>query len=338
MPRFLFLSLVAVYFAAGKDCNIYSCAPSNVTIPSGDCIRQIGDNYYLKPCVNQTCDTSSGSCVPKQNTTQKAYPGEFCTSNSTCKYGTCVKFGKKYKCQGKDQGEDCSVHEECNPGLMCAANDTCQPQIAIGKSGCRDKYDCVNNAQCNFTRGVSDGLCVELMSGGIGERVSDCVASSSQVCSSGVCEATGIFGSFGVCIKPFRSKVSNPNMCTDDTQCIGTNGKDDVIGTCRCGYNEQGFAYCEAFPGDFEGTNYLSTWYYALEDSQGECNTKRRDKTGCLEVIDWVEEVTQATFMFENYPWIVNNDYCVKQIYTNEYWSSALQSCLAALALIAIYF
>lgn len=133
-------------------CLKYVCNEKLAINPS-TCIYYGGESYYMQSCtnspnfycppvfnlLNQTCTT------PPDPTYQSAFPGEFCSSDSWCKFGTC----QDYSCVAQEFGAGCSSNGECNPGLRCS-NQKCVKQLQIGEQGCINDYDCVNNAGCDI--------------------------------------------------------------------------------------------------------------------------------------------------------------------------------------------
>ncbi|CAG9323147.1 unnamed protein product [Blepharisma stoltei] len=309
------------------SCKSYSCKTSNVTIPTGSCGLVSGTNVYLTPC-------SSTSTTPYCNTTNlnltcratpavaalQNYPGEPCSAQTDCKFGICTSS----KCTGQSKGDTCTLHEQCNPGLMCSAGGVCATQIGIGVSGCRSYLDCVNYASCNATYSSSNGTCTQYSTVANGLVVTDCQNGLSEMCASGYCTKTGNFyGQLGVCSTAPTSSKTLPTNCTQNTDCLGTDGTNMYLSTCQCGYNSAGQSYCNPFIGDAPGQSLINKWVTALKASASVCNTVRRDADSCLSLIGKLDDINAADFYWNYYPKVQGNDLCVQSIYTSLYWAAS---------------
>jgi uncharacterized secreted protein with C-terminal beta-propeller domain len=70
------------------------------------------------------------------------------------------------------------------------------------------------------------------------------------------------------------------------------------------------------------GLSYYSVWKSALNASVASCNTLKRFSESCLQVIGFDERVLQATWGYIYYSQIQNNDACVKNVLTEDYYGS----------------
>ncbi|CAG9316870.1 unnamed protein product [Blepharisma stoltei] len=321
--------------ATTVSCSAYSCAPFNFNMPTGYCMMKNNSTYYLRSCQSTTatyCNPNNGSCiVPPAAVQALAYPGEACALNSDCVYGNCYA----YVCKGLGKGVNCTSHEQCDPGLYCSLNSTCQEQIAANGSGCRSSYDCKNYAGCNMTYSMDNGICFAYASLAIGQIVTDCANGFSQMCKTGFCKVSDWFGNLGVCATAPTS-VALPQACTIYTDCQGTDGTNLYLSSCSCGYNPKGTGYCAPFIGDAPGLNLISAWKNAIVKTDNKCNTFRRGSTLCLSRVGALSDITAATWNFNNYSKILENDACIKATVTEEYWN-ALDSSQHLIAFAIIY-
>jgi hypothetical protein len=106
-----------------------------------------------------------------------------------------------------------------------------------------------------------------------------------------------------------------------------------VEGTCTCGVNAAGTAYCEPFPGDPAGVHLIEVYKEFIEKKHIEaCNTRRRYSIECVMSSPFPdkEELALAALLYENYPQLLNNDPCVKRVINNKYWEFSSAVVLAA--------
>lgn len=307
---------------ATATCKTYACKTTSVTIPTGSCGVDSGTTVSLVPCSTTTsissyCNTTSLLCTNTPLTPALVnYPGEKCSTQSDCRFGICTSG----ICKGQALGETCTLHEQCDPGYRCSAGGVCVAQLGIGLSGCRSYADCVNWAGCNVTYTTSNGTCTQYASVGNGVTVTDCVNGWSELCSSGYCTKLGTwFGSLGVCSTAPMSVKAVPSNCSVNTDCLGTDGINMMLSSCKCGFNSAGQSYCMPFIGDPSGVSLIQTWVSALK-STSSCNTVRRSAEACLSLVGKLAATKSADFYFRNYSMTINNDICVKSIYTSDYW------------------
>lgn len=302
--------------ASAMTCQKYGCPSVGVTFASlSACTNQTKSFISLRSCsTGQTCNLSTGNCTTTATSVSANYPGEVCTISTDCVSANCTN----QICIGKALNAVCTDDGNCNPGLRCL-NSKCQSQLNIGQTGCYNDYDCVNSAGCNVTTDGSLGTCLEYLSVSTGLTVTDCSGGVSRLCKSSECYKTASFGSYGVCKLATQSIASLPTNCSSNTDCLGTDGKYTYTGTCTCGYNSNGTAYCNPFNGDLPGQAYYQSWKNAINAS-AVCNTVRRFSTSCLARTGFLNKVTQMTWGFLMYPLIQNNDLCVQEVITSEYY------------------
>ena len=313
---FFFISILLK--AISITCPSYSCPPAGFTFKdSSTCMQERNTSIYLQSCPSGTvCNSETSVCGPPESSYELGYAGDRCTSNSKCSSFSCVSG----TCEGKNLNSSCSDHEDCNPGLRCSQSGICINLIQIGQSGCTDDYECANNAGCNVTG--STGTCIEYFSQPIEAFVNDCNNGVSKLCKTAECIKLPKFSLLGKCKIATQSLNSIPNNCSSNIDCKGTDGVDFFTGFCSCGFNANRNAYCSPFPGDMPGLAYYSVWKNALGASVGICNTLRRFSESCLELIGFKERVLEVTWGYVYYSQIQNNDACVKNVLTEDYYGS----------------
>ena len=93
---------------------------------------------YLDNCpfenINQTCNwenaqfNSYGNCSDMIQQ-QLTLPGEFCQRNIDCQSGTCINN----ICIGNQFNQSCNNDTDCDVGLYCSDQGSCQNQNYIGQ-------------------------------------------------------------------------------------------------------------------------------------------------------------------------------------------------------------
>lgn len=325
---------------SSSTCPKYSCAPSSIKKPfSNSCVMEYSSTqYYLWQCPEEStanyCNTTSFSCQVPPETTKISYVGEPCTVSSDCYLSSCLKG----TCRGTAQNKTCVSHEQCDIGLRCnSGNFTCQPQIPVGKEGCRSYLDCVNWATCNLTYSSQRGVCIDYSSLPIGSYVTDCVGSFSYMCASGYCIKKYTFASTGICATAPVSNSTMPKICSSNTDCPGNSNGMPVTSACVCGYNKYGNKYCNPFIGDLPGKTMLFSWSKALR-ATGQCNTARRSSDNCMKMVGLLTNTTHAALGFYYYPLYVLNDICIEEIYNKAYYVDYSPSIVLPLIMLALSF
>ena len=169
---------------------------------------------------------------------------------------------------------------------------------------------------------------------GLGEVVSNCDTNYeiSDLCNSGWCIKAGYLVTHGTCVDaPISNRVS-PAICTADSDCTGSSTDAVYEGTCSCGFNPSGNAYCSVFPGDPPGLDYLEAIkYFVSQGNLRKCNTARRFSESCWKVGNTEEYIRfiSALEYFDFYTQYVENDDCTKQTYTRKYWDVAFGAWIA---------
>ncbi|CAG9318544.1 unnamed protein product [Blepharisma stoltei] len=321
-------------------CKAYSCG-TGAQWTNEACIayQEATNHFALKDCpTGQYCNVAQSQANKWTNatcttppTSAPLYPGDPCKVNTDCISGVCSTKGLCVGI-GWDNQTTCADDSQCNPGLYCVENAnsvlqfTCQPLIKVGQSGCASEFDCVPNANCNFTMNNFPGTCVAYFSAPNGTPVPCAVSGYSSFCQSGACYNAG-FSDLGVCA-PAPVSQQLPNSCVTSNSCMAMNSLGQTFqGTCTCGYNPTGTSYCSAHIGDAPGKAYL-TVAKVLYSSPGmtNCQTSRRHYSDCLDrVAATLGQNTNvyysAILNFTNYPLYINNDNCVKSIITYDFWT-----------------
>ena len=313
MLNFFVVAFVINSVPDKKTCSPYKCAPADYKMPSSYCSVSYNRTFFLSPCSsNEVCDLDTGKCLKKpQDQVYLKYPGEKCDKNVDCVYQVCANS----TCKGLEQGQMCLSHEQCGPGMRCH-EDKCQKQLDVTSSGCFSDYDCINSAGCNQGLNSIVGVCVGYFTVPIGQIVSDCITGTSYLCKTAECEPFSLLGSYGKCKLSITSSRPIPTLCSNSTECSGSDGIKKLNSMCVCGYNPAGQGYCEVFKGDLPGLQFFATWQKALISSLGVCNTMRRFSQDCLRSIGKYAEVLRATWNFYYFPLVQNNDECTQEMIT----------------------
>lgn len=272
-----------------SPCARYMCKPSSVTMAPNSCLHLENNTYYIQPCTNRVdgltyCPTlldyqqDDNVCQePVPDPPGNIYPGEKCTTNSSCVNDYCSE--KTGLCVGLNQGEACIDDQECSGGLFCEDDGFCVPQLNEGET-CSTDYQCSNSHGCSIASGDS-GVCLPYFSVPIGGSVNACYGVSSHFCATGTCQMS-TFGK-GTCISPITSTSSIPMSCQYDHDCTGTSGGLSFQSSCQCGYTPVGTAYCYPFLGDAVGKNYFDYWTQLVQtNATQQCNTFERFSINCL--------------------------------------------------------
>mmetsp|Transcript_4832 Transcript_4832/g.9029 ORF Transcript_4832/g.9029 Transcript_4832/m.9029 type:complete len:363 (+) Transcript_4832:302-1390(+) len=329
----LFALLALIVGVMGGTCPSYSCGNKNA-FSDGQCViaNTTSNTLMIQPCKgNLACNTTDAVdnfyCVapaPVIAANNTLYPGEHCSYAYQCKNNYNCTNGY---CSGVALDGDCLDSEECAPGLRCNPDSaTCTATLNIGESGCYNEFDCMNGAGCNKNASASTGTCVAYYSLNINANVSNCNddTKTSSLCSTGSCEVYSALGTEGYCISAIKSP-SLQKTCTLDSDCYGVSGNITATGTCSCGYNVNGNAYCDLFPGDSEYTKYISLLvkYFHNAKVNSVCNVMARLNDDCIQQALSVDEyyfLKQYEYASQYYPEIQYNDACVKATYNSYYW------------------
>lgn len=316
------LALTCVKYACGNWTNTGTCLQTNAT------------NVSIQPCIAPlVCNLTTSQCeVRPTPPASPGWPGEACSASNPCAYGTCTGRGL---CQGAPVGSACELHDECDTGLMCNSTGFCSPLMPGGTVGCRSTFDCDYLSVCNKTFTDSTGTCITQGSVPLGQTVADCNNSFSLMCGTNACVAFDAQQLLGSCSQAVQSAYNTPVGCSQNSDCLGTDGTNYYVGSCQCGMNPTGAAYCAPFWNDIPGITLRNTMQLVYSHSD-RCNTVRRYTNACFNATGNLNRMKVASFGFYYYSQLQQNDKCIKATFTATYWLSgtvALQ--LAALAILS---
>ena len=312
-------------------CSKYGChAPSFNPGFGNTCVYPKGSDYSLQVCpLGQYCNapllpTANVTCsdTPEPVTNDPGYPGEPCTSNANCLSGQCT--GNNL-CAGLNEGVPCNTSDQCNAGLYCKTTapgvGTCAKQLAAG-ANCLADTECANNLGCDKGFYPTDkGTCTAYYSKAVGDEVQICVGGTTEaennLCQSGVCtpETPGSNLTKGTCSNALTS--SYPKVCQADTDCGAGNF---ASGTCTCGRNSQGLAYCQPYSGDAPKKAFRETMQTHLSSPNiSRCHTLRRFSDVCVLQVgaNAIGTFLARQYWAQNAPALINNDDCVKNIFSS---------------------
>lgn len=230
--------------------------------------------------------------------------------------------------------EDCKSNVDCNPGLRCAASK-CTSLLKINETGCLIDFDCVASAGCNLTTSAS-GMCVEYFSLDKGMYLNECkktkYGGTSNLCKTGVCLYISLYSSRGICAEAPIAVGTNPVQCTKRSQCIGKTEKSTYFTDCECGKNSNGTSYCTPFFGDLQYIRYINSFRtFMKSQALDKCNTERRFSNSCWKMTTGQNYTNLwfADYEYANYPYLVNNDACVKTVYFTDYYSKTYSTSIS---------
>ncbi|CAG9327172.1 unnamed protein product [Blepharisma stoltei] len=323
MLVFLFL----ISYSSALTCPSYSCKTQAYSFQPQQCIYYQSNHYYLNPCQSKvvpfcqpTLGLSNITCVntPKPQLIGISLPGEMCTNDLSCDSGVCDNG----ICNSLNYLGNCTIHDECNPGLYCSAG-MCIFQLQVGQQGCTSDYMCINSAGCLLnTNGV--GVCKPYYSIAAGTQIPSCTNNVNLLCSSGLC---GTKAGVAYCAQSVASSTALPMACQTNADCVSK--ADSSLGitfnsVCQCSYSPKGTAYCGLFPGDSAYAQYITSlkaWY--TSNYPGLCNTVRRSHPQCIKTYLSAQNANQLILSqnyIASYSQIQQNDNCTQYVYNQNYW------------------
>lgn len=315
----LIFSLLAL--ASSKLCPIYQCSGSFQNISSSQCIEKVGFTYSLGTCSEEYytyCPPNESDSFCQLPITVSdiniSYIGEPCTFDRNCLNSLCT-----YKtCSGFNMNSTCSYTSQCNVGLYCL-NNTCQSQRSQNEA-CESDYDCANNLGC------FNSICLPYFSFGDGIVVKNCQSGINYLCSSGACGML-LNGSYACIGSNVGLSTPSPVMCLNDGDCLLSQGFAKGYSTgCQCGYNEFGISYCGLAPADNDFVNFIGLvkqWVNGTEIMN--CHTYARTDLKCVNQQANYSFATNFTYRYllvNNYSQVQDNDDCVKEIFTSQFWNA----------------
>ena len=176
---------------------------------------------------------------------------------------------------------------------------------------------------------------------GIGQTISNCDQhyEISDLCESGWCLKHGFLRTHGTCTTAPMSNHVSPHICTADSDCVGSSTSATYEGSCECGYNPYGNAYCTEFPGDPAGLSFLNAMQFFVASGElARCNTNRRWSGECWSITNSeAYKNMQAALDYFNYYYLyVENDDCIKTTFTRKYWEDDLWAAWLVLPLVML--
>jgi hypothetical protein len=288
------------------------------------CVASIDGNYYVSSCKKGFCSpvfgSSNSTCnLPSDERLLINFPGTSCSSSSDCFSNYCYKK----VCKGKEKGEKCSSSYDCDGGLFCSSSFLCEPLLPAGSSGCLSDFSCSPSSGCNSSK------CIPYFSLLPGSSVDSCPASHKNLlCSSGIC---GKKDSKTICLEKVKNKLNPPFKCEKGSTCKST--PENLSGLqleteCLCGLSKNGEAFCGLFPGDPEMLKLIEKLKEWSQGSLAEkCNTMVRFEESCMKTW-WGEKYYEFIYEYwkaEYYPWLVDAEDCVLEVYMPEYYEAYIR-------------
>lgn len=204
------------------------------------------------------------------------------------------------------------------PGYFCNSTLLLCQDLQLEDQYCSNDYECANNLLCNFN------TCVEYYSLSLGQLTDNINYNGfSEACQTGFAVKNN--NNDAVCaIAPMSQQW--PNLCSPGSLCYDIRSL--YSKPCTCGYTEDGSAYCPPFEGD-------PPLQMAIENQQvlmginHICNTASRFSEVCFnhtkEYLGNFYAYAMNMTLYTNYPYLQSNSYCVKKVYTNEFWNLELE-------------
>lgn len=319
-------SISMVWDEDSKECDIYNCIDDSDDYVDDICIHynDTESTIYLNPCSDGLeCpdleeEAYESECSAPTNSNPYAYPGEHCLSNINCFTFNCTSN----KCQGQAKGEVCDSDEVCEPGLYC--KESVCASLIKDDSKCTRDYECKPTSFCD----ISSKVCTSYFTLKSGTELTSCSSDLVDLrCKSGYCSTyTDEKGEIiNECLDAVKSKHSVPVDCTEDQdRCISED--ESVISKCECGYNSDAKAYCKLLPGDSDYADLIEMYKDWVDSEEAlNCNTVGRVSLNCMmSYWDYADYSTLKYYYYkiQYWPQIQDNEDCVKEIKTYEYWDA----------------
>lgn len=316
--------LPALLVSVQGICPAYNC--TNTQNPCGS-YTPSSKTYSLGSCPpSQYCPAPSPSsttvCEAVPQASGQAWAGETCNTTFPCVDSlVCTES----RCSSPTPGGTCVANFQCGVSQFCGVDGVCEDLVQVGGQ-CASDYQCVQNAGCDVSISEVSGICVRYFSKAAGQPLANCVSGSSLLCESSSC-TEGPTGA--LCMGLVQSNSPVPAQCSPGALCTST--LDSATNTalnslCTCGFTSNGTAYCPAFPGDPVGVQYFSSLLKWTQSSAIlQCNTQRRLSLYCLyshwDTEDYLQYLV-AYFGMTMYVQIQANPVCVKEVFTDTYWTA----------------
>eukprot|EP01017_Pseudomicrothorax_dubius_P034408 TRINITY_DN4710_c0_g1_i1.p1 TRINITY_DN4710_c0_g1~~TRINITY_DN4710_c0_g1_i1.p1 ORF type:complete len:435 (-),score=72.76 TRINITY_DN4710_c0_g1_i1:35-1339(-) len=234
----------------------------------------------------------------KRESFASSYPGDVCTQDKDCRSEGCdSNLGI---CIGLKEGGACDETKNifCQQGLVCSATKLCAKPAAVG-SQCAQTSDCSNDAFCNAQK-----VCQMYMTVAKGGKITDKVAENGFNLE---CE-TLYADKNSVCQDAPASKRANMTApCKSDQECALSDG---TFGSCRCGFNDKGDAYCQPSVGDpvYQKIKEVAT---TLISTNKDCHTYSRFSQLCPSIKSKASLLDNLITYGSNYPFFQNVPSCL---------------------------
>lgn len=213
------------------------------------------------------------TCGDKTTKTYLKYPGMQCEKDEECVNKVCDQTSKT--CKVINEGEECTMVEECAYGKTCRANDE-------GKKVCmspaKDQEKCTVDTDCDIEHGCFNNKCTHYYTLADGQYIgtSTPISNILSLCQSGYSDENGICQTL--------TQKQEKTICNDATPCQYQYGEETVTlpENCLCGYNRDGLSYCKLGSGDDTYMKYIEKLkkYYFIS---GKCHLAERGGDGCAQ-------------------------------------------------------
>lgn len=306
------------------QCPKYACATSE--LKPEQCVQYdpLNNLYSAKACSQDKgkafCPValfsrSDSYCIEVQPSSgSSGLPGDACKNDEECDgIGKCVN----YVCGGGKTGDFCDDLPDCDVGYSChnlQQTASCEAQVSLGgKCGSYISNDyCVNSATC------SNGVCEALFSKGPGAIVD--TEHAALLCNTGFYKELVNLPEKAICIQaPKSPNIPQPVKCNAGEWCYS--GDYNYAIPCECGYNPTGQGYCPLFPGDSKYQTFLeSLKAYIQKADLNKCHILNVGLETCGASKEVYDTMLQSKREVDFYPFIQENDECIKSVYTFDYW------------------
>ena len=272
---FLSLSISFLSSITTQSCQKVQCGPIseiNVCVSPSDSLTTMQSCPSDKECKIPSEDPiDKALCGDKSPKAYIKYPGMQCEKDDECANKVCDQSTKT--CKTTNEGEECTMVEQCAYGKTCRANDEGKK---VCQSPAKDQEKCTVDTDCDIEHGCYNGKCTHYYTL-IDEQyigTSTGISNVLSLCQSGFSDENGICQT----LKQKQEKT----LCDDATPCqYEFNGKMLTIPeNCLCGYNRDGAAYCKLGSGDDTYMKYIEKLkkYYFID---GKCHLAERGGDGC---------------------------------------------------------
>ncbi|OMJ84626.1 hypothetical protein SteCoe_14217 [Stentor coeruleus] len=303
------------------QCPVYSCTNFTSDWGANQCISFNQDIYAyslstileVNPCKNNTTycppNSSTNSTCTANPTPSLRNPGEFCTTGTQCESLKC----ENARCTGVANGGSCAKNE-CAVGYWCNSTSLCEPFVTTG--------ECSADTQCNTYSVCVNHTCVEMFSLDLGmTTVIETKGNYGYApsCKSGFGVLSGDVAKCTTAPVSPQNKVGS--LCQSGSLCMDSTNT--YSKKCVCGYDGKG--RCPTFEGDVWLVNAINN-FNNITKSKVECYYATGLSSLCVMfnetvLTNYYHFYTNLT-QYENSASLANNDYCIKTVYNQEYWTA----------------